>query len=67
MPRASEPIGLALVGPLAAGIPTTLWPGAAVMTVCLLAVIAVPSVRRLEAVPMDPTPIPPPRPIEAGD
>ncbi len=66
---ALEPIGLALVGPLAAGIgiPTTLWLGAAVMTVCLLAVIAVPSVRRLEAVPMNPTPIPPPRPIEAGD
>jgi MFS family permease len=66
---ALEPIGLALVGPLAAGIgiPTTLWLGTAVMTLCLLAVIAVPSVRRLEAVPMDQTPIPPPRPIEAGD
>jgi MFS family permease len=66
---ALEPIGLALVGPLAAGIgiPTTLWLGTLVMTLCLLAVIAVPSVRRLEAVPMDPTPIPPPRPVEAGD
>jgi len=66
---ALEPIGLALVGPLAAGIgiPTTLWLGAAMMTLCLLAVISVPSVRRLEAVPLDPTPIPPPRPVEAGD
>jgi len=66
---ALEPVGLALVGPLAAGIgiPTTLWLGTIVMTLCLLAVIAVPSVRHLEAMPMDPTPIPPPRPVEAGD
>jgi MFS family permease len=66
---ALEPVGLALVGPLAAGIgiPTTLWLGTAVMTVCLLAAIAVPSVRRLEAVTTEPAPVPPPRPIEAGD
>jgi MFS family permease len=66
---ALEPIGLALVGPLAAGVgvSTTLWLSAAAITLCLLAVIAVPSVRRLEAVITDPAPTPAPRPIEAGD
>lgn len=67
---ALEPITLALVGPIAAGIsiPTTLWLGAAAMTLCQLCVLLVPSVRRLEARP-DATgpPTPPPRPIEAGD
>lgn len=67
---ALEPITLALVGPLAAGIgiPTTLWLGAAAMTLCQLCVLLVPSVRRLEARSYAPGPaVPPPRPIEAGD
>lgn len=66
---ALEPIGLALVGPMAAGlgIPTTLWLGAAAMTLCQFCVILVPSVRRLEARIEPGTPVPPPRPIEAGD
>ncbi|HET8956698.1 MAG TPA: MFS transporter [Solirubrobacterales bacterium] len=67
---AVEPITLALVGPIAAaiGISTTLWAGAAAMIVCQIAVLLVPSVRRLEAGPMtDPAPTPLPRPIEAGD
>jgi MFS family permease len=67
---ALEPIGLALVGPLAValGISTTLWLGAAAMFACLLAVLLVPSVRRLETrVTTEPTPTPPPRPIEPGD
>ena len=47
---ALEPLGLALIGPLAAGIgtSTTLWVTAAVVFSCQLAVILVPSVRRLE-------------------
>ena len=67
---AVEPITLALVGPIAAaiGISTTLWAGAAAMIVCQIAVLLVPSVRRLEAGPMtDPVPTPLPRPIEPGD
>jgi MFS family permease len=66
---ALEPIGLALVGPLAAGIgiSTTLWLGAAAITVTQAAVLLVPSVRRLPAAVADPTPTPPPRPVEAGD
>lgn len=66
---ALEPIGLALVGPIAAGIgvSTTLWLGAAAMTLCQLCVLLVPSVRRLEARIEPGTPVPPPRPIEAGD
>ena len=70
---ALEPITLALVGPLAAGIgiPTTLWLGALAMTICQLCVLLVPSVRRLEAHIEPGTPPPPPRPrprpIEAGD
>ncbi|HET7506877.1 MAG TPA: MFS transporter [Solirubrobacterales bacterium] len=66
---ALEPIGLALVGPVAAGIGigTTLWLGAAAIALCLLPVLAMPSVRRLEAVFPAPTPVPPPRPIEPGD
>lgn len=66
---ALEPIGLALVGPVAAGlgISTTLWLGAAAMTLCQFCVILVPSVRRLEARIEPGTPVPPPRPIEAGD
>jgi predicted MFS family arabinose efflux permease len=50
---ALEPVGLVLIGPLAAGIgiSPTLWGAAVVLLVCQLAVIAVPSVRRLEARP----------------
>lgn len=67
---ALEPIGLALVGPMAAGlgIPTTLWLGALAMVLCQLCVLLVPSVRRLEARPDATGPVmPDPRPIEAGD
>lgn len=66
---ALEPVGLALVGPVAAGlgISTTLWLGAVALTLLQAAVLLVPSVRRLEAVKTEPTPIPPPRPIEVGD
>ncbi len=67
---ALEPLGLALIGPLAAGlgVSTTLWLGAAVITVCQAGVLLVPSVRRLEAqVTTDPAPTPLPRPIEPGD
>lgn len=66
---AIEPITLALVGPIAAGlgISTTLWIGAALMTVCQLAVLLVPSVRKLEARPGATVPPLPVRPIEAGD
>lgn len=65
---ALEPVGLALVGPVAAGIgvSTTLWASAAVITLCQLAVLAVPAVRRVEA-RRGPAPMPPPRPIEVGD
>jgi MFS family permease len=64
-----EPLGLALIGPLAAGIgiSTTLWLGAAVATVVQVAVVCVPSVRRMEALSEAPTPLPPPRPIDPGD
>lgn len=48
---ALEPLGLAVVGPLAAGIgnSTTLLLAAAAITICQTAVIMVPSVRRVEA------------------
>lgn len=66
---ALEPLGLALIGPLAAGIGTseTLWIAAAVITLCQLAVLLVPGVRHLERVPGTGPPTPPPRPIEPGD
>ncbi|HXR60539.1 MAG TPA: hypothetical protein VN732_04350, partial [Solirubrobacterales bacterium] len=66
---ALEPLGLALIGPVAAaiGIPTALWIGAVVITLCQLAVFLVPGVRRLEAAAVEPIPSPPPRPVEAGD
>lgn len=66
---ALEPVGLALIGPLAAGIgiSTALWFGAAAVTLCQAAVLLVPSLRRLEARPDATGPPPPLRPVEAGD
>jgi predicted MFS family arabinose efflux permease len=70
---ALEPLGLALIGPLAVGIGTStaLWAAAAVMVVCQIFIISVPSVRRLEARPARaaPEPVGPTllRPIEPGD
>ncbi len=66
---ALEPIGLALVGPLAAGLgtSTTLWLGAAVITVVQACVLLVPGIRHLEARPGASGPLPPLRPVEAGD
>jgi MFS family permease len=66
---ALEPLGLALIGPLAAGlgVSPTLWLGAAVITVCQAGVLLVPSVRRLESRPNTTGPPLPPRPIEPGD
>lgn len=65
---ALEPLGFALIGPLAAGvgISTTLWICAAVTLACQAAVLAVPAVRRLEARGGQPPPVPL-RPIEPGD
>ncbi|HST69888.1 MAG TPA: MFS transporter [Solirubrobacterales bacterium] len=66
---ALEPLGLALIGPLAAGIgtSTTLWVTAGVVFCCQFAVILVPSVRRLESRPNATGPPLPLRPVEAGD
>jgi MFS family permease len=68
---ALQPIGLLLVGPLAAGIgiPTTLWLAAAAITICQATVLCVPSVRRLPAgPPADATAVlQATRPIEPGD
>ncbi|MGN6217693.1 MAG: MFS transporter [Solirubrobacterales bacterium] len=67
---AVEPIGLALIGPLSAGlgISTTLWLGALAMVLCQLCVLLVPSIRHLEARPDATAPVmPEPRPVEAGD
>lgn len=68
---ALEPLGLALIGPLATGvgISPTLWAGAAVMVSCQVAVLFVPSVRALEARPQGAGSIAPrtQRPIEPGD
>jgi MFS family permease len=67
---ALEPVGLALVGPLAAGIgvSTALWLAAATVVACQLVVLSVPSVRRLRALPGEPAAaIAMPRPVEAGD
>jgi MFS family permease len=62
---ALEPIGLAVVGPVVAGIglSTTLAVSAAILVACQLAVVAIPSVRRLEAEP--PAAVPPVRPLAA--
>jgi MFS family permease len=65
---ALEPLGLALIGPVAAaaGNSNTLWVAAVAITLCQAVVFLVPGVRRLEATAsFDPTPTPPPRPIEA--
>lgn len=53
---ALEPLGLALIGPIAAGvgITTTLWAAAGVLVLCQVAIVATPSVRRLEARPGGP-------------
>lgn len=66
---ALEPLGLALVGPLAAGIgvSTTLLLGAATITLCQALVVLVPGVRRLEYHPEATGPAPNFRPVEAGD
>jgi MFS family permease len=66
---ALEPLGLALIGPLAVGVglSTTLWISAAVIFVCQVPVLAVPAVRRLEARAGAPSVPLPPRPIEPGE
>jgi predicted MFS family arabinose efflux permease len=67
---ALEPLGLALIGPVAAGIgiSTTLWLAAAVVLGCQLVVLSVPSVRRLRSRPGGPPPATAPQPpVEAGD
>lgn len=66
---ALEPLGLALIGPLAAGIgiSTTLWITAGVIFVSQAAVLLVPSVRRLGYRPDATGPPLPLRPIEPGD
>jgi predicted MFS family arabinose efflux permease len=67
---ALEPLGLALIGPIAAGVglSTTLWLAAAAIFACQLATLSVPSVRRLRARPdVPPAPIALQRPVEPGD
>jgi MFS family permease len=68
---ALEPVGLALIGPLAVGIGNSaaLWGAAATMLACQAFIVSVPSVRRLEAMPGEaPEPIATTlRPIEPGD
>jgi predicted MFS family arabinose efflux permease len=69
---ALEPLGLALIGPLAAGIgnSTALWAAAAVMLACQTAIVSFPSVRRLQATsrPGEAEPITQTlRPIDPGD
>lgn len=58
---ALAPVGLALVGPIsgALGLSTTLVAAGVLLTICQTAVMAVPSVRRLQARPQaEPTPLP---------
>jgi MFS family permease len=67
---ALEPLGLVLIGPLATGVGTsaTLWISAGVILLCQTAVLSVPGVRKLEYRPDGPpTPLPPLRPVGAGD
>lgn len=65
---ALEPLAMALIGPIALGIgtPTTLWAAAALLAICPLCVLLVPSVRRLEYRTAGPAPQPLPRPLEPG-
>ncbi|HVQ60281.1 MAG TPA: MFS transporter [Solirubrobacterales bacterium] len=65
---ALEPLGLALVGPVAAGlgVSPTLWAAAAVLTLCQLGVLGVPSVRRMRARPGAPAATPLLRPLDPG-
>jgi len=65
---AIEPLGLALIGPLAAGVGLSAALGmcAGVMFLCAVLVLFVPSVRRLEARPEMTGPLPV-RPIGVGD
>ena len=66
---ALEPLGLVLVGPIAAGIGVspTLLLAFGVITAVQLCVLLVPGVRRLERNPAAGRVTPIPRPIEAGD
>jgi hypothetical protein len=66
---ALEPLGLVIVGPLAAGIGVSsyLVLAAALITLCQLAVLFVPGVRHLERNPEAGRVTPRLRPIEAGD
>jgi predicted MFS family arabinose efflux permease len=70
---ALEPLGLALIGPIAAGLGAspTLWAAAVALTACQGAVLLVPGVRRLEARPVAAAePVTGPaliRPVEPGE
>jgi MFS family permease len=67
---ALEPLGLALIGPLAAGVGVspTLWLAAAAMVLCWAVVISVPGVRSLGWGPRQATaPLPVGHPVEPGD
>jgi MFS family permease len=66
---ALEPVGMALIGPVAAGVGVspTLWAAAVVLVLCQAAALAVPEVRRIEADPAAPPPSPLRAPIEPGD
>jgi predicted MFS family arabinose efflux permease len=68
---ALEPLGLALIGPIAAGLGAspTLWICAGILVVSQTAAVLVPSVRRLEARPAALAGAGPPqlRPVEPGE
>jgi MFS family permease len=69
---ALEPLGLALIGPIAAGvgISTTLWVSAGILVLCQVAIVATPSVRRLEFRPGGPAvegPVAAVGPLAPGD
>ena len=69
---ALEPLGMALIGPLAMGLGTspTLWAAAGILVACQLVVLTFPSVRRLELpelLPGAPAVVVPVRPIDPGD
>ncbi len=65
---ALEPLGLVLIGPIAlgVGISPTLWAAAALLAVCPLCALLVPSIRRLEFRPEAGPREPLPRPLEPG-